>query len=101
MSELLGFALFTPDLVVDVLRAAPGVDTGRLDVTEGVGRDPDISPGGRDTERPDARQRLVIRDHRAGGFDVAVAVAGPLAPDPGTVRVAAGQPRDPRPPGRE
>src|SRR5580704_11549625 len=51
--ELLHLTLLPPHLVVAVLGPASAVNAGGLDVAKGVGRDPDVLPGWRDTEGTD------------------------------------------------
>ena len=66
--ELLLVALVLPLLVVEVLAAARGVGSDRLDVPVGVGADPHLPPCGRDHQVLDALQRLRIGDSCAVGI---------------------------------
>ena len=59
--ELLLVALFLPLLVVEVLAAARGVGSDRLDVPVRVGADPHLLPCGRDHQVADALQALPRR----------------------------------------
>jgi hypothetical protein len=63
--ELLLVALLLPLLVVEVLAAARGVGSDRLDVPVRVGADPHFLPRGRDDQVLDTLQRFRIRDWRA------------------------------------
>jgi len=92
--ELLRVALLAPQLVVAILGPAPAVDAGGLDVTQGLGGDPDVLPSGRNRQRADAGQGLGVSDIRARGIVVPDARTGPDPGDPGAVWVAAEQPWD-------
>src|SRR5690349_10596085 len=81
--------LLTPQVVVPVLAASGRVGADGLDVAQRVGADPDVLPGRRDHQRPDAGQRLRVLDHRRIGPQVAEAPAAAPAPDPLGRRVAA------------
>jgi len=59
--------LLTPQVVVPVLAASGRVGADGLDMAQRVDADPDVLPGGRDHQRPDAGQRLRVLDHRRIG----------------------------------
>ena len=50
----------TPALVIQVLLAASGVDTGRLEMSHRIRADPNVGPCGRHGERPDPPEHLGI-----------------------------------------
>jgi hypothetical protein len=64
--ELLLVTAGTPAIVVPVLFPSAGVGSDRLDVAVLVRTDPDVGPGGRDHQRGDPRQRLLVVDPPAG-----------------------------------
>src|SRR6185312_6478804 len=64
---------------------------GGLDVTQRFGRDPDVSPGGRDPERADAVQRPGLGDLCARRVAVPEAVPVPGPGQAGAVRIDADQ----------
>ena len=66
--------------VVEVLLAPGAVDARRLESRSRVRRDPDVRPGGRDRERADALELLLVVDRPAVGVDVAEAPAPEPAP---------------------
>ena len=90
--ELLGVALLTPQLVVEVLGPSPAVYARGLDMTERVWRDPNVLPGRRNGERTDPPQCLGVRDILTQGIAVPKAFSGRLTADPRTARFAAGKP---------
>src|SRR5206468_8658937 len=72
-----------PLRVVAVLLAPARVAAGRLDVAARMRADPDVGPGRRDRERPDARDRLAVADQLAVGIEVGERPAGPAPSDAG------------------
>jgi hypothetical protein len=74
--------------VVAVLLAAGFIDAGRLDVTERVGADPYLLPGGRDRQLADPGQGFLVGDPLTARVAVGetAAVAAPLDPGGGAVR---------------
>src|SRR3954462_5399942 len=87
---LLGVPPGPPRVVVAVLPAAGGVDTGGLDVPVRPGTDPDVAPGRRDREATDPVEAVVLDQ---GVVLVVVGEAAPGAPASVTrpVHVAAPQ----------
>src|SRR3954471_825164 len=87
---LLGVPPGPPRVVVAVLPAAGGVDTGGLDVPVRPGTDPDVAPGRRDREAADPVEAVVLDQ---GAVLVVVGEAAPGAPASVTrpVHVAAPQ----------
>src|SRR5207247_938372 len=63
--ELLPVSPPTPPVVVEVLLAARGVHARRLEVTQRIGRDPDVDPGRRDGELADPFDDPRITDRLA------------------------------------
>src|SRR3954453_14701691 len=60
--ELLAVATLAPAVVVAVLLPSARVDSGRLNVPERIGTDPDVLPARRNREGPDALEGVLVVD---------------------------------------
>ena len=80
--ELLGVSSSAPALVVQVLAPSGRVGAGRLEVTHRIRADPDVGPRGRDRERADAPDRVLVGHRGSLRTDVGEAAAAALPPDP-------------------
>jgi hypothetical protein len=69
--------------VIAVLLAAPGIAPGGLDVTARIWVDPDVGPGRGNDDGADALQLLGVTNNDTVRVDVAPALAGAAAGDPG------------------
>ncbi len=74
-------AMSAPVGVVDVLLAAALVAAGGLDMTAGVGTDPDVGPGRRDHQPGDAVLGAGVVDGAAIRIEIGKALAGLAAGD--------------------
>src|SRR5437763_2919521 len=85
--ELLLVAPLAPALVVEVLLAPGGVESGGLQVAVGERADPHLLPGGRDPELVDPAQHLRVLDLAAAVVEVLESLSAPPAADsrPGAV----------------
>jgi hypothetical protein len=81
-----------PGVVVAVLSAAPGVDTGCLDVAIRCHADPHVLPGGRQDQRLDAGEHDIVGDPVAVGIEVDEASTRPTAGVPRSVTIRSAQP---------
>src|SRR3954451_16368771 len=61
-----------------ILLAPLGIARRHLDMPVLVGTDPDVGPGGRDHQRTDALQRVLVADRLSVGTGVAEALAGAM-----------------------
>ena len=84
MQEFRQLPPFPPAGVVDVLLAAAGVATGRLDVPVRIRADPDVGPGGRNDQALDPRSRL-FSDGPALAVEIGEAMPGSAPPQAGLV----------------
>jgi hypothetical protein len=78
--------------VVTVLLAAAGIAPGGLDMAARVRVDPDISPGRRNDQSPDAPKVLRVADDRPIRAPEAPALAGAATADAGTAVRGVAQP---------
>jgi len=74
-------AHFAPASVVAVLLPAAGVTAGRLQMTAGVGADPDVGPGRRDRQPLDPADDLLVTDQAAVTTEITEGLAGALPAD--------------------
>src|SRR5262245_8832075 len=71
-----------PTGTVGVLLASTAVARHSLDVAVRAEADPDVGPGRRDGERPDAAPRPEVSDRRTVGADIPEAAPGPETSEP-------------------
>src|SRR4029450_12423383 len=81
--ELRAVADLAPARVVAILLAPAGIAADGLDVAPGIGADPDVGPGRRDGQRPDAFQGGRIAHRASGGATVTERSPGGDTPDAG------------------
>src|SRR4029453_1509715 len=74
-----------PLFVGQVPAPSGGLGPRRLQVSEGIGADPDVRPRRRDREGADPPDRVVVGHLRSGRIEVGEAPTTALSPDPRTL----------------